>query len=157
ADTSAADYRQVLDNEDLAAGKGSLLLGKNAGDAAGSGNAATTAMVINNRFQVIRTGSGNIDVASARDIRFLNPFASIYTAGTKVADPQSIHAPGDFRLPVAQPANFAFYQNNLGTAQQIYAAQYSLSGGDVSLRAGGDIGRYTRDNTGKLIIDSSRQ
>lgn len=157
ADTSAANYRTLLNADELAAGKGSLLLGKNALDAAGSGSNATTASIINNRFQVIRTGSGDIDIAAAGDVRFLNPFAAIYTAGTAVADATSIHTQGDFSVPVAQPANLAFYQNNLGAAQQVYRAQYSLSGGDVSIHAGGDIGRYTYDNSGRELIDTSRQ
>ncbi len=33
---------------------------------------------------MIRTGTGDIDIAAASDVQLLNPFASIYTAGTQV-------------------------------------------------------------------------
>lgn len=170
ADHSAADYRQVLGADALAADKGSLLLGRNAQDAAGSTSPSnpdikTDAVIGNRFFQVIRTGSGDIDVASARDIRFLNQFASIYTAGTRIASPtvSAESANHYFELPREVPVNIsgnALYTiaGNLGGRQQMYGAQYSFSGGDVSLQAGGDIGRYTRlTNNGELVLDSSRQ
>ncbi|MCB1079987.1 MAG: hypothetical protein KDM64_19360, partial [Verrucomicrobiae bacterium] len=154
ADLSSANFRATQPLESLAAGVGELRLGKNAGAATvvGGGNAQTASAVANN-FQVIRTGSGDIDITVARNVQLLNPFASIYTAGTQVASPTSIFNPGDFSLP---NLNSPLPQVDLGARQQIYPAQYSLAGGNVTISAGENIERKTRNNSG-LIDDSSRQ
>jgi filamentous hemagglutinin len=64
-----------------------------------------------------------------------------------------VFAPGDFVTPIL---NRSVSQTNLGAAQQNYPAQYSMAGGNVTLSAGLDIERLTRNNSG-LIADSSRQ
>jgi filamentous hemagglutinin family protein len=154
ADTSAASFRSVLPLDSISAGQGNLQLGKNAGAATATGGAnAVTSSIIGNSYQVIRTGSGDIDISTARSIQLLNPFASIYTAGTSVADPTAVFAPGDFVTPIL---NRTVPQTNLGAAQQNYSAYYSMAGGNVTLSAGLDIERLTRNNSG-LIADSSRQ
>lgn len=156
ADFSAADTRVVRDPDDLAADTGMIRLGKNAGSAtATGGNNAQTSTVIANRFQVIRTGSGDIDIHAGRTVQLLNPFASIYTAGTQVADPNSVFAANDFVTPVLTAS---ISQGSLGAVQanQTYPAQYAMAGGDVTLTAGENIERKTENNTG-LIDDSSRQ
>ncbi len=154
ADFSAASFRETLPAGELAAGSGLLQLGKNAGAATATGGAnALTSSVIGNNFQVIRTGSGDIDIHSAGNVRLLNPFASIYTAGTRLADATAVLSAGDFVVPVL---TYTAAQTNLGAVQQAYAAQYSMAGGNVTIRARGDIERQTRNNSG-LIDDSSRQ
>lgn len=154
ADNTAASFRSVLPLDSISAGQGNLQLGKNAGAATATGGAnAVTSSIIGNSYQVIRTGSGDIDISTARSIQLLNPFASIYTAGTSVADPTAVFAPGDFVTPVL---NRTVSQTNLGAAQQNYPAYYSMAGGNVTLSAGLDIERLTRNNSG-LIADSSRQ
>jgi hypothetical protein len=56
----------------------------------GADNLTTSALSAEEgNYQVIRTGSGNITVNAAGDVRFLNQFASIYTAGTKLDDQSS--------------------------------------------------------------------
>ncbi|MES2440235.1 MAG: filamentous hemagglutinin family protein, partial [Verrucomicrobiota bacterium] len=156
ADLSAASFREVRSLEELGETSGFFQLGKNRGSATATGGQnATTASAIGNAFQVIRTGSGDIDVHAGRSIQFLNPFASIYTAGTQVADPTSVSSTGDFQVPVLSMSP-ALAQTALGAVQQIYPAQYSMAGGDVTLNAGLDIERKTRNNSG-LIDDSSRQ
>ncbi|NJM38270.1 MAG: hypothetical protein HC845_10660 [Akkermansiaceae bacterium] len=160
ADLSSANFRAT---RPLSDGIGSLLLGKNYGNASFvSGANATTANAISNRFQVIRTGSGNIDIHAARNVHLLNQFATIYTAGTQVAAPTTLFTTGDFALPILTANNPSAGGNLLGTLQQSYLAQYSLAGGHLSIKAGGDISRLTRNanNTqtgGILIADSSRQ
>lgn len=156
SDLLAADHREVLAMEDLGAGKGSLLLGKNTGAATvGSGGAnAATATLIANNFQVIRTGSGDIDISTGRDILLQNPFAAIYTAGTKVPDATSVFTAGDFVLPVTVST---LSQGSLGSAPQNSVAQYALAGGDVRLEAQGNIRRITKNTAGEIIDDSSRQ
>jgi filamentous hemagglutinin family protein len=154
ADNTAASFRSVLPLDSISAGQGNLQLGKNAGAATATGGAnAVTSSIIGNSYQVIRTGSGDIDISAGRSIQLLNLFASIYTAGTRVADPTAVFAPGDFVTPVL---NRTVSQINLGAAQQNYSAYYSMAGGNVTLSAGLDIERLTRNNSG-LIADSSRQ
>lgn len=151
ADFSAADFRKTL------ARSGDLDLGKNTGAATATGGQnATTASIIGNAFQVIRTGSGDIDIHAGRTVRLLNPFASIYTAGTQVADAGSVRSANDFIVPILNPAGLAPLQTALGAVQQTYNPQYSMAGGNIVISAGYNIERKTRNNSG-LIDDSSRQ
>lgn len=158
ADFAAADTRAVETLEELAADplreRGMIRLGKNAGAAtATGGNNAVTSSLMANHFQVIRTGSGNIDINAGRSFQFLNPFTSVYTAGTQVADPNSIFAPNDFVTPILTAS---IGQGSLGAVQQSYPAQYAMAGGNVSIGAGENIERKTLNNSG-LVDDSSRQ
>ncbi|MBU6178353.1 MAG: hypothetical protein KGR69_01755, partial [Verrucomicrobia bacterium] len=137
---------------------GMIRLGKNTGAATASGGAnALTSAAIANRFQVIRTGSGFIDLHAARSVQLLNPFASIYTAGTQVANPASVFAPNDFVTPILVPTSGTLSNGSLGAAQQNYPAQYAMAGGNVTIRAAENIERKTRNTSGALIDDSSRQ
>ena len=157
SDLSAASFRKVSDLSSLAPGKGSLQLGKNAGAATVTGGAnALTSSIIGNNFQVIRTGSGNIDINTGRSLQLLNIFSSIYTAGTQVADPTSVRTAGDFIVPITAPGSLAPAQGSLGASQQDYPAQYSMAGGDVTISVGENIERKTLNSSG-LIDDSSRQ
>jgi filamentous hemagglutinin family protein len=137
---------------------GSLLLGKDGGANVAlrpsTGPLATASSALTGRFQVIRTGSGDIDVSVAGDVRFLNPFAAIYTAGARLADPTRVLVEGDFDVPVPKVLGT---QGTLGAVQGLAVAQYAFSGGDVQIRAGRDIVRMTRNTSGELISDSSRQ
>lgn len=155
ADLTAADPLQVQSLAVLGASAGSLQLGKNGGNnfATTPGLNATTISAINNRFQVIRTGTGNIDIATGRDVQLLNAFATIYTAGVSVADPTM---GGTFDLPTTDLIGL---QDRLGAVQQpvAYPAQYTLGGGNIAINAQGDIKHMTRDVNGNLIDDSSRQ
>ena len=154
ADLSAADVAGVRSLSTLAADSGSLLLGKNGGNGVfvTPGVNATTAASIGNRYQAIRTGSGDIAINAARDVQLLNQFSVIFTAGTQVADATM---GGTFDVPVLNAAGSA----ELGAVQQspAYAVQYTLGGGNVEINAGADIAHYTRIGTGPLIADSTRQ
>lgn len=158
ADLTAADFSRVRPLGTLAADTGSLLLGKNGGNGVfvSPGPNALTSTAVGNRFQVIRTGSGDITIAAARDVQLLNQFATIYTAGTQVADATALPNGGTFDVPII---NAAGGEANLGAVQQApaYAAQYTLGGGNVTITAGADIAHYTRNAAGQLIADSSRQ
>lgn len=157
ADFSAASFREVRSLDELGETAGFVQLGKNRGSATApsGGQNATTSSAIGNGYQVIRTGSGDIDVHAGRSIQFLNPFAAIYTAGTQVADPTTLFTTGDFQVPILSMSP-SLTQTSLGAVQQTYPAQYSMAGGNVTLDAGLDIERKTRNNSG-LIDDSSRQ
>jgi len=159
ADLSAADTLAVQSLSALGANAGSLLIGKNAFAATVTGGtSATTASLLalttsSNPFQVIRTGSGDIDVAAGRDIRFLNQFATIYTAGTLAAD-QTLG--GTFVTPNTTIGSFV---GSLGVVQQSTpaAVQFTDAGGNIALYAGNDIIHLTQNALGQLIDDSERE
>ena len=154
ADLSAAEYRQVMPIDSLAASSGSLQLGKfSTGVADSVSGVRLTSNAVQNAFQVIRTGSGDITVVAGRDVQLLNQFATIYTAGTQVSDPT---LGGSFDTPVL---NAAKQGTLLGEVQQspAYPAQYSFGGGNVSLTAQNDIIHLTLNALGAPIADSERQ
>ncbi len=147
ADFTAADFARV-------SGAGSLKLGKDAGIgiAVPFGPNATTASAVGNRYQVIRTGTGDIDISVGGDVQLLNQFATIYTAGTPVLDATM---GGTFDLPIL---NATGGQTVLGAIQQnpAYPAQYTLAGGNISIAARNDILHLTKNTAGQLVADSSR-
>ena len=165
ADLGAADVSQVKAPDltavvnpldPYAAPAGSLLLGKDdgIGIAIPYGASALTSKAVSGFYQVIRTGSGDISVAARGDVQLLNQFATIYTAGTQVADPT---LGGTFDTPVL---NASGSQNaGLGLVQQPtpYPAQYTAAGGSVSISAQLDILHLTRNTAGVLIADSERE
>ncbi|WP_035600950.1 filamentous haemagglutinin family protein [Haloferula sp. BvORR071] len=161
ADFSATDFGRTQALESLAASSGSLLLGKNNtsnfsnsnGSNNNPGNSATTALALTNRFQVIRTGTGDIDIHASRSVQLQNQFATIYTAGTVVADPTM---GGSFDVPILDQTGGNI---TLGANQQTpsYPAQYSMAGGNVSIFAGLDIEHISRTNQNLIIADSQRE
>lgn len=138
ADVTAADFRRVRPLETLGGDTGSLLLGRyappiplpsNPNSPGSTSNLRQN--IIPNFFQTIRTGTGDIDIAAARDVQFLNPLATIYTAGTQAG------ALANFDLSnLAEPIR----NSKLGPTQDpVYPAQYSLAGGNVRIAAQRDI------------------
>jgi filamentous hemagglutinin family protein len=156
ADLSSANFRAVRPQTDLSAAAGFVEIGKNAGDqrALTPGASALSSSIVPRHFQVIRTGSGDIDVAAGRSVRLLNPFAAIYTAGTQVQNATSVVGSDDFVLPNTASS---ISQGNLGARQQTYSASYSMAGGNVSIFAAENLERKARNTLGELIDDSSRQ
>ena len=130
---------------------GSLLLGQNI--PVGSNPGVTTAALAGTYAQFIRTGSGNITIDTGGSVDFLNQLASIYTAGSLA---QAL--PG-FNSPTGtSDASFetSVYSINLSPAPQ-YTAQYTESGGNVSINAQQDIVHLTQDSSGNLVLDTSWQ
>jgi hypothetical protein len=180
-DFAAADFRSTLGLDTLNSAqpaKGSVLVGEffatavpnttTSGTGAGVGRDGQTAdtIRINNasnnndrgtRYEVIRTGTGSIEVAAARDVQLRNPFATIYTAGVGLADRTAIFTAGDFVLPFTTPSTHPDQGGTLGAAQQNYEAYYAIAGGDLRLAAGSDIGRFARLGDGTIVADSSTQ
>ena len=144
ADLSAADFHRVN------AGSGSLLLGRDLGNdiALPSGANAQTSQALTDKYQVIRTGSGSIDISAGKDVLLRNQFATIYTVGTRVDDPT---LGGSFDTPIINGAGTD--TTLLGRLPANYAAQFALGGGNVSINAGADIAHVTRNG----VLDSSRQ
>ncbi len=180
-DPGAADFRSVLPLGSLAAGKGSVLVGEiypavpnstangnSITDAAGSfGLTANTIRISTDtvnrgtRFEVIRTGTGDITINAARDVQLRNQFATIYTAGVALPAPTTVFQANDFVVPILnRTPSQSGVGVTLGVAQQTYAPVWSMGGGDISISARANIGHFTTDNglaSGKLIVDSSRQ
>jgi filamentous hemagglutinin family protein len=174
SDLSSSDFRSVLPSGSLAAGKGSVLVGEfypaipnsattlpNA--AVGSDGTTentiqiTTGAANRTRFEVIRTGTGDIEIATGRDLQLRNQFATIYTAGVRIPDSTQIYQAGDFVLPIVERSTASHpSQGNLGVPQQNYPAQWAIAGGNVSIAAQGDIGRFTLLGT-NVVPDSSKQ
>ena len=110
-------------------------------------------------YQVIRTGTGDISIAAGGDIQLLNQFASVYTAGTQVIDPT---LGGNFDLPSAIRSyeGLKDYGSWLGVYQQptVATPQFSANGGNVSMRAGGNIAHLQLltsqfDSAGNVLQD----
>ena len=166
ADLSSAAFGGVRPLDSFAPGSdsGSLRLGNFYANGAlgGSGAGASTATAIapgagtTTRFQVIRTGTGDIQISTARDVQLRNHFATIYTAGVRLPDATRVFAAGDFSVPIVERVGFHPDQGNLGDVQQVYPAQWAVAGGNIAINAGADIRRVARVST-TVVNDSSRQ
>jgi filamentous hemagglutinin len=154
ADFSAADFHQVLPLAQLGS-IGSVRLGVNGGVIIANpfGPDATSDSAIAGHYQVIRTGTGDIDISAGRDLQLLNQFATVYTAGTLAGD-QTLN--GTFDLPRLDASGG---EDALGAVQEnpAYPAQYSSGGGNVSIVAQHDITHLTEDDLGNLVVDSEKQ
>ena len=157
ADFQAADYRdtapagfgQVPASLSLGVFGGNFAIGVNGP----GGFDAIADSALEGHYQVIRTGTGDIDISVQSDIKLQNPFATIYTAGAQVANST---LGGTFDLPILDASGGELA---LGAVQEIpaYPAQYSGGGGHVTIAAGGDISHIAMDNAGNVIADSERQ
>jgi filamentous hemagglutinin len=178
ADVNASNFRNVFSASTLdlvQPSKGSVIIGEfypavpnsqSTGGAAATGPLGQTADSIRisttttnrgNRFEVIRTGTGDITISAGRDVQLRNQFSTIYTAGVAVPTPTKIYSGNDFVVPVL-PALVNSHPNQgaLGAVQQFYPAAWTMAGGDISIEAQANIGRYTMLN-GLLTVDTSRQ
>ena len=167
ADLTSTSYSSVRPLSAFASNSdsGSIRVGNFYGNlGSGSGSAAETAKAISpngstSRFQVVRTGTGRIDIAAARDVQLRNAFASIYTAGVAIPTPTKIYSAttDDFSLPQVEfdGANHPD-QGDLGNIQQIYPAQWAMAGGSISIQAQSDLRRVNRVG-GAVVTESSRQ
>jgi filamentous hemagglutinin family protein len=100
----------------LAVASAAALAAQPAGGTAGAGD------FVLNAGQLIRTGTGSIDIAAGHDVQFVDQTSVIYTAG--VPDPIDSSL---FPVPAATGRG--------GTI----AAAYPDSGGDIAINAGNDI------------------
>ncbi len=178
ADTNASNFQNVLTTRELdlvQPSRGSVIVGEfyppvpnslNSGLAAGIGSLGQTADTIRisnsttnrgNRFEVIRTGTGDITINAGRDVQLRNQFSTIYTAGVALPTPTTVFSANDFVQPVLPTsANGQPNQGLLGISQQIYPTTWSMAGGNLSISAQANIGHYTQLNN-VLTADSSRQ
>jgi hypothetical protein len=152
ADVTAAGFRQALPLASLGASTGSVVIGKNGGTMITTvGTNGVTSAVIGatsasgrGLYQVVRTGSGDIDISAGRSIQLANQFATIYTAGTQVADPT---LGGTFDVSTFNQTGGTV---NLGAAQQNYGMYFGVTGGNVTLAAGLNIERTGSSSSREL-------
>jgi len=105
ADLSAADSQQVI------GGQGSLLVGyggpsktvdqASEGSSHLQGTTASTQNIFTAYYQTIRTGTGDINISTGKDVQLLNALVNIYTAGRQLSPGQtaSVLSPNDFDPP----------------------------------------------------------
>ena len=148
ADTNSSNFRSVLSSEELdlvQPNKGSVIVGEfypavpnpgSTGGSAATGSLGQTADTIRiststanrgNRFEVMRTGTGDITASAGRDIQLRNQFSTIYTAGVALPTPTTVLSENDFVLPVlptvlSQHPSQAGGGLTLGAIQQLYPA-----------------------------------
>jgi filamentous hemagglutinin len=163
SDMTSTSHRRTVSADTLAADKGSVLVGEFypavpntdlSGTARAIGQAGLTANTIRiskaptnlgTRYEVVRTGTGNIDIAASRDVQLRNPFATISTSGVAPENQSRIYEDNDFSLPTIAPETFAPVFN-----------AYTMAGGSIGIVAGNDIGRFTRSGV-SVVPDASRQ
>jgi filamentous hemagglutinin family protein len=115
------------------------------------------------RYEVVRTGTGDIQIHAAQDVQLRNSFATIYTAGVANSESEKVFSEGDFIVPVVNPSTHPD-QGNLGGASQNFIPQWAMAGGNLKITAGNDIARVTQvtlftdsEQITKTIFDSSHQ
>ena len=114
------------------------------------------------RYEVVRTGTGDIRVNAARDVQLRNQFATIYTAGVAIPEPTKVFSDGDFGVPLVNfdPALHP-EQPGFGAPSQIFNPQWAMAGGNLKISAVNDIARVTQftnaEGTTTTIYDSSHQ
>lgn len=183
ADTDSSDFRKVLSVRELDLSqplKGSVIIGEfypavpnrtTTGTGAAIGGNGQTADTIRisttttnrgTRFEVVRTGTGDITVSAGRDIQHRNQFSTLYTAGVALPNPTAVFNANDFVLPVLpltaeeHPTQSGGPGFTLGAVQQLMPTTWSMAGGNINLTAGRDMGHFTMVN-GTVVIDSTRQ
>lgn len=127
---------------------------------------ALTSEAVNGFFQVIRTGTGDIVLNASGNIRLMNQFATIYTAGSVDTD-QALD--GAFDVPGIADSSDILNNNAtiLGRDQQpldvignrSFNPVFTFAGGNINLFAGGNIEHLQPDpdSPGGYLPDSSRQ
>ncbi|RRY31333.1 filamentous hemagglutinin family protein [Pseudomonas aeruginosa] len=108
--------------------------------AASSDDYALEAEPYASRFSVLRTGTGDLDLFAAGNLRMDSPFG-VYTAGTASAvDSSSTLARArDGGSVLRDPALGGYEQWVDGGEQSLYSAWYPTLGGNLTLAVGGDL------------------
>ena len=112
-------------------------------------NAISDATLPLGRNDILRTGTGSIEIAAAGDVEIVNPTSAIYTAGVAI-DGTTI--PGFVDLPPQLPAlryrsrrpagssdHRPVDQSRRSSASSATAPALPTMGGDIRISAGGDV------------------
>jgi filamentous hemagglutinin len=161
ADLSSANSLSVLNSAGSASkgnmelGFGSLSVDQTAVTNAGSSGATSSTALLSQFYQTIRTGTGNITIATGNNVQFLDSLATIYTAGMQVANPTQVFSTSynDFALPNLLFGASGFANN--ASNRTPYGAQYSMNGGNVTISALGDIVNEVSTSTDPDNINAS--
>ncbi|ENC9892913.1 filamentous hemagglutinin family protein [Pseudomonas aeruginosa] len=108
--------------------------------AASSDDYALEAEPYASRFSVLRTGTGDLDLFAAGNLRMDSPFG-VYTAGTASAVDSSYNLARarDGGSVLRDPALGGYEQWVDGGEQSLYSAWYPALGGNLTLAVGGDL------------------
>ncbi|OTK00812.1 filamentous hemagglutinin family protein [Pseudomonas aeruginosa] len=108
--------------------------------AASSDDYALEAEPYASRFSVLRTGTGDLDLFAAGNLRMDSPFG-VYTAGTASAVDSSYNLARarDGGGVLRDPALGGYEQWVDGGEQSLYSAWYPALGGNLTLAVGGDL------------------
>ncbi len=108
--------------------------------AASSDDYALEAEPYASRFSVLRTGTGDLDLFAAGNLRMDSPFG-VYTAGTASAVDSSYNLARarDGGSVLRDPALGGYEQWVDGGEQSLYSAWYPTLGGNLTLVVGGDL------------------
>ncbi|HBN8600812.1 TPA: filamentous hemagglutinin family protein [Pseudomonas aeruginosa] len=108
--------------------------------AASSDDYALEAEPYASRFSVLRTGTGDLDLFAAGNLRMDSPFG-VYTAGTASAVDSSYNLARarDGGSVLRDPALGGYEQWVDGGEQSLYSAWYPTLGGNLTLSVGGDL------------------
>lgn len=128
ADLASLDPLAVRPLAALAAGKGSLIVGKSVTDAGG---------VTTTTGYLVRTGTGDLSVAAGRDLQLIDGDSVLYTAGRK--------AFADF-------ADFTHTTRYLGGVAQA-PATYGEKGGNLAIVVGDDVKTNVPSDEGQLFSE----
>jgi filamentous hemagglutinin len=144
ADLNAANSLNVTNvagstSGNLELGYGSANVDSTALNNSGASGPNNSVSLLTQFYQTIRTGTGDITISTGNNVQFLDPLATIYTAGTSVANPTMVLSStySDFALPNLVTSSPGFANNYSNSSP--YQAQYSMEGGNVSISALGDI------------------
>lgn len=140
--------------------------GRGAGDVVVSGHVLATAIAANlNLPTMVRTGTGSISIAAARDVTFADTaapgviyaagvntarYANPYDASGKVTDANGFFEPQllSYSNPTQSGTNSTFVEVIYGTAT---SAAFPVAAGDVSVIAQEDIKGYRNVTTTKIL------
>ena len=108
--------------------------------AASSDDYALEAEPYASRFSVLRTGTGDLDLFAAGNLRMDSPFG-VYTAGTASIVDARYNQPRarDGGSVLRDPALGGYEQWVDGGEQSLYSAWYPTQGGNLTLAVGGDL------------------
>ena len=109
----------------------------------------TTYTVLSPMFSVIRTGSGDLGVNAARDLRMQSPFG-VYTAGTRSAALLDASGADPYNQPrsLKNDSPIGIDVGDYAAALAGYQAWYPEQGGNLTVKVGGDV---TGDTWGQFV------
>jgi filamentous hemagglutinin family protein len=106
-----------------------------------SGNSSATLLDFADYASLVRTGTGNISVATSKDLNLQSPLSLIYTAGVgyNVNGSNATQPLAGFQQYNGNLTIFGSNSGGVAAFDMLPASTYPTHGGDVSLAVGGNI------------------